>query len=81
MNMTDNNICGFIPRELFLAHPYTRWLSFSGNGLYGTLPTEIGFLDNLRYLALSNNDIEGSLPTEIRQLTSLTLLFLDENNL
>ena len=48
VNMTDNNIRGTIPRELFIAHPLIRWLSLAGNGLFGTLPSEIGYLDDLR---------------------------------
>ena len=79
-NLTDNNVRGFIPRELFVAHPYIRWISFSDNGLYGKLPTEIGFLDDLRYLSLSSNDLDGSLPSEIGLLTALSLLFVDGND-
>ena len=48
LNMTDNNVRGTIPRELFMAHPNMRWLSFSGNGIFGTLPTELGYLTDLR---------------------------------
>ena len=48
VNMTDDNICGTIPKELFISHPYIRWMSLSGNGLFGTLLSEIGLLDDLR---------------------------------
>lgn len=48
LNMTDNNIRGYIPSELFAAHPYIRWMSLAGNGLYGSLPSEIGYLDDCR---------------------------------
>lgn len=80
VNMTANNIRGTIPRELFVACPYIRWMSLSDNGLFGELPSEIGYIDDLRYLALSENDIGGTLPTEMAQMTSLNLMFLDGNN-
>ena len=48
LNMTDNNIRGTIPTELFTAHPYMRWMSLAGNGIFGTLPSEIGYLDDIR---------------------------------
>jgi len=56
VNMTDNNVRGTIPKELFIAHPLVRWMSFAGNGLFGTLPSEIGYLDDLRkYSDMSAN--------------------------
>jgi hypothetical protein len=80
LNMTDNNVRGTIPPELFVANPYIRWLSFSDNNIFGELPTEIGILDDLRYLSLSENEIGGSLPSEMAQMTRLNLLFVDGNN-
>ena len=43
-----------------------RDLELDGNGLSGSIPTEIGKLTNLKdYLFLDNNKLSGRLPKEI----------------
>ena len=39
--------------------------------LNGTLPSEIGAIENLTALALAGNEIEGRLPTQLFQLKNL----------
>ncbi|KAD4584173.1 hypothetical protein E3N88_21774 [Mikania micrantha] len=55
-------------------------LSF--NLLYGSIPSSIGNMSNLKYLALATNNFSGEIPFEIGMLTSLTLtrLHLGKNN-
>ena len=41
---------------------------------FGTIPTQIGQLSNLKYLTLKDNHLEGTIPTQIGLLTQLELL-------
>ncbi|WP_419949432.1 M66 family metalloprotease [Candidatus Palauibacter sp.] len=56
-------------------------LDLEFNGLTGTLPPEIGDLDNLVYLRLPRNELSGSLPPELSRLPRLGSLELNANNL
>jgi hypothetical protein len=51
LNMTENNVRGKVPREVFLANPDMRWFSLGGNGFFGELPAEIGTLTQMRKFA------------------------------
>ena len=55
------------------------WLD--GNQLSGSIPSELGNLDNLRTLSLSNNQLSGSIPSELGDLANLGVLWLDGNEL
>ena len=50
-----------------------------GLGLTGTLPPELGDLDNLVALYLSKNNLSGSLPEELWDLERLVYLDLSDN--
>ncbi|KAD4584170.1 hypothetical protein E3N88_21771 [Mikania micrantha] len=54
-------------------------LSF--NLLYGSIPSSIGNMSNLKYLALATNNFSGEIPFEIGMLTSLNVLYLTTNTL
>ena len=56
-------------------------LDLDFNGLAGTLPPEIGELDNLAYLILSRNELSGSIPPELHRLSRLGSLDLSDNEL
>ena len=57
-------------------------LTLSSNGLWGTLPTEVGLLSELRYqLDLYDNTIRGHIPTELAALTTLWSIDLQRNEL
>ena len=55
------------------------WLD--GNQLSGSIPSELGTLDNLRTLSLSDNQLSGSIPSELGNLANLGVLWLDSNQL
>ena len=55
------------------------WLD--GNQLSGSIPSELGNLDNLRTLSLSDNQLSGSIPSELGDLANLGVLWLDGNEL
>jgi len=57
------------------------FLRISNTQISGTIPGELGDLDNLRYLILSSNQLEDVIPPELGNLSSLELLILSSNQL
>lgn len=51
------------------------------NNLTGTIPSEIGNLNNLTTLILNNNHLTGTIPSEIGNLSNLKVLLLNNNQL
>ncbi len=49
--------------------------------LTGSIPIELGDLDNLTLLSISRNELTGPIPPELGRLTELTTLYLNENQL
>ena len=56
-------------------------LDLFGNRLSGSMPPEIGALENLEVLVLHNNRLTGSIPPEIGTLENLERLSLSRNRL
>ena len=56
-------------------------LSLESNNLVGTLPEEIGNLNQLTYLLLNDNELTGSIPASIGNMTALEQLYLGSNQL
>ena len=56
-------------------------LSLHPNQLSGTIPPEVGQLNNLQYLSLSGNQLSGTIPPEVGQLNNLQYLYLYNNQL
>ena len=54
-------------------------LNLANNGLFGTIPAEIGALSALTHLDLGSNRLEGAIPSEIGRLSVLRELVLDNN--
>ncbi|MBC6479353.1 MAG: VCBS repeat-containing protein [Hormoscilla sp. GM7CHS1pb] len=54
-------------------------LFLSNNQLDGTIPKELGNLENLEWLVLSNNQLDGSIPKELGNLKNLVVLNLSNN--
>lgn len=56
--------------------------TYHGNNLYGTIPTEIGYLSNLTDLTiLKNPHLTGTIPASFSKLTNLRRLRLIYNGL
>ncbi|MCP4178288.1 MAG: hypothetical protein GY756_11020, partial [bacterium] len=51
-----------------------------GNNLFGTIPSEIGDLNNLIILNFASNNLSGNIPIEVWNLTNLTKLILRYNS-
>ena len=56
-------------------------LYLHSNELIGSIPAELGQLQNLTYLILGGNYLAGTIPAELAQLEELTELHLDRNEL
>jgi len=57
------------------------FISLPHQGLHGTIPSEIGCLNQLTELKLSSNELHGDLPTSITKLMNLEKLDLKNNTL
>lgn len=57
------------------------FLSLSLNRFTGTIPTELGLLQNLDQLLLFSNALTGPLPSQLGHLTVLTYMDLSQNKL
>ncbi len=58
-----------------------QYLSVSGNELTGTMPPELGDLEQLHWIFLWGNQLSGSIPEEIGDLERLFTLYLHDNQL
>ena len=56
-------------------------LSLNYRGMNGTIPDELGNLDNLYYLSLFRNDLTGEIPAELSNLSNLETLDIEHNEL
>ena len=89
--LENNNMTGTLPPELALLtdlkHLEIRRNykvqedSNDSNILFGSLPTEIGMLNQLEVLDFSQNELTGSIPVEYNSLTNLRELRLHRNQL
>ena len=56
-------------------------LDLRDNQLSGSIPSELGNLDNLQALGLHDNQLSGSIPSELGNLDNLQALGLHDNQL
>eukprot|EP00300_Choanocystis_sp_HF-7_P007665 c15434_g1_i1.p1 GENE.c15434_g1_i1~~c15434_g1_i1.p1 ORF type:complete len:903 (+),score=163.92 c15434_g1_i1:51-2759(+) len=59
----------------------TTDIFLSGQGLSGTIPTQVGLLTNLMYWDLLENDLTGTIPSQVGKLTNLMYWDLSSNAL
>ena len=81
---TSNSIgtmCEFVDDARFDIPTTETRLSYSGDDLTGTIPTEFGLLTGLTYVTLGSNDLTGTIPTEFALLTAVTIMTLVSNSL
>ncbi|KAI3796756.1 hypothetical protein L1987_39446 [Smallanthus sonchifolius] len=78
IDLTRNYLNGTIPPEW--ASTNLEYLSLESNMFSGTVPAELGKLENLVNLILNANNLSGELPMELNNLVNLTELRLSSNN-
>jgi hypothetical protein len=79
-----NNLNGVMPAELaLLSNSLERIVLHGGpsEALDGSIPTEFGYLTNLRLVYLPNNSLTGTFPSEMGRLTNLQQMNLSNNQL
>ena len=56
-------------------------VALNNNNFKGTIPTNIGYLDDISYLSLKNNQLTGTIPTELGNCFRMSDLHLHNNQL
>ncbi|KAH0643899.1 hypothetical protein KY289_034873 [Solanum tuberosum] len=84
LSLSYNQLTGSLPRDMWnltkLRELYLGWNNITGNGLSGTLPSNIGHtLPNLVGLYFGNNQFTGQIPTSIVNSTKLIQLDFGRN--
>ncbi|KAH0648407.1 hypothetical protein KY285_033655 [Solanum tuberosum] len=84
LSLSYNQLTGSLPRDMWnltkLRELYLGWNNITGNGLSGTLPSNIGHtLPNLVGLYFGNNQFTGLIPTSIVNSTKLIQLDFGRN--
>ena len=54
-----------------MANDRVTRINLNSNNLVGTIPRELGSVNQLQYLNLVNNQLSGSIPSELGDLTQL----------
>ena len=71
VDLAENNLQGTIPLELTALSISLRQLSLFGNGLSGTLMTEVEQLSRLESIDVGGNQLTGTLPSTLGQMDRL----------
>ncbi|KAI3809455.1 hypothetical protein L1987_25430 [Smallanthus sonchifolius] len=77
--LNDNKLNGRIPTRLLQLSSLSKVLNLSQNNLFGSLPTEVGYLNKLTTLDLSYNNISGNIPSSLGDCVGLSKLSLKAN--
>ncbi|GFP86557.1 serine/threonine-protein kinase bri1-like 2 [Phtheirospermum japonicum] len=76
----DNSLFGQIPSQLSKCSQL-KIIDFSLNYINGSIPAELGNLQNLEQLIAWYNSLEGNIPSELGKCKKLKSLILNNNNL
>lgn len=79
--LSENNMKGQIPGEIFLDLPYLIEIDFRDNNISGPIPKEIAKLQQLQGLYLYSNRFTSKIPDELADLPHLCGIYLYNNNL
>jgi hypothetical protein len=81
INLTANNLAGFMPIEMFELTELTGLSMDHNKNIYGQIPEEISWLEKLTYINLDDNYLQGPIPSEIYGMTALRAIDLNANRL
>ncbi|XP_078168935.1 uncharacterized protein LOC144563343 [Carex rostrata] len=81
LDISNNKFIGEIPREIMNIDSLSIGLSLSQNHLNGSIPSEIGALNNIVEIDLSYNSLSGQVPSSIDGCQLLQILHLEGNSL
>ncbi|PON42476.1 LOW QUALITY PROTEIN: GPCR kinase [Trema orientale] len=78
-DISDNSLSGAIPKELFGLSSSLLLVNLARNSLIGSIPAEVGKLNNIYALDLSENNLTSDIPETIGDCESLEFLYLQGN--
>ncbi|XP_050148134.1 receptor-like protein kinase 7 [Malus sylvestris] len=76
INLSQQNLSGFLPLHAICSLPSLKKLSLGSNGLHGSLTDDLKNCSSLEQLDLGKNSFTGRVP-DLSSLTKLTLLSLN----
>ncbi|KAI3957592.1 hypothetical protein MKW92_027756 [Papaver armeniacum] len=81
--LVGNQLSGSIPFSICSngSQSNPTFIDLSENKLSGTIPTSIGYCEDLNFLNLGSNNLSGNVPNELEQASGLEFLLLHGNNL
>lgn len=80
IDLHANDLQGVLPNKMLETLDQLEALRFHMNGFFGTLPSDIVGMAQLRDLMLFGNYLSGSIPTALAELDKLEVLDLYANN-
>jgi hypothetical protein len=81
INLTANNLAGFMPIEMFELTELTGLSMDHNKNINGQIPEEISKLEKLTYINLDDNYLQGSIPDVVYGMTALRAIDLNANRL
>jgi hypothetical protein len=76
---SNNFLTGTIPSFFWKLSRTLQYLNVFNNSLTGTLPKEVGLLNNSIYLNFGDNKFHGTIPASLNNITTIKQLFLCNN--
>ncbi|XP_024187842.1 leucine-rich repeat receptor protein kinase HPCA1-like [Rosa chinensis] len=80
-HLSNNQLSGSIPPELFSSEMRLIHLFLDGNKLTGVIPMTLGLVQTFEMVRLNRNTLTGSVPSNLNNLTNVNELNLANNNL
>lgn len=81
IELVDNGVRGSIPPEISSLESLEKLLLSSNDFSDSSIPSELGYLKNLRVLEITHAGIQGELPAKLGDLTKLESMDFSYNNL
>jgi hypothetical protein len=76
---SNNFITGTVPSVFWELSRTLQYFNVFNNSLTGTLPKEVGLLNNSVYLNFGDNKFHGTIPASLNNITTIKQLFLCNN--